>query len=138
MRGLFLMLSLILAGCTRVHDNRLVGTWVSDREGTLSYNRSLRGRLDWKKYSPIFGRLRVTYDDASVIADLDGVVKRESLRIVRRDADTVTLRVYDPIDHKDKVLVVHFVDSDTYWIHIRDSDYREYFRRVTPPGDMRR
>ena len=138
MRGIFLMLSLILAGCSRVHDNRLVGTWVSDSQGTVSYNRSLPDHLDWKKYSQLFGRLRVTYDDRSVITDLDGVVERQSLRIVRRDADTVTLRAYDPIDHKNKPLVVHFVDSDTYWIHIRDSDYREYFRRVTSPGDMRR
>jgi hypothetical protein len=28
---------------------------------------------------------------------------------------------------------LHFIDADTYWLYIRDSEHREYFRREHKP-----
>ena len=130
MRATLVILIAVLSGCTSARDSRLAGTWVSDLQATVSHNRSIAPQMDWQKYSQLFGRMRVTYDDESVTTELDGVVERGPLRVTRRDADTVTLKIHDCIDKADRLLVVHFVDANMYWIHIRDTDHREYFRRV--------
>ena len=130
MRALLVILLGVVSGCTSAHDSHLTGTWVSDLQATVNHNRSIAPQMDWQKYSQLFGRLRLTYDDATVTSDLDGSVERSPLRIVRRDAGSVTLKINDHLDKRDRLLTIHFVDSDTYWIHIRDTDHREYFRRV--------
>ena len=130
MRAILLILIAVLSGCASARDSRLAGTWVSDLQTTVSHNRSIAPQMDWQKYAQLFGRMRVIYDDESVTTELDGVVERGPLRIVRRDTDILTLKIHDRLDKADRLLVVHFIDADTYWIHIRDTDHREYFRRV--------
>ena len=130
MRSTLAILTAILAGCTPPHDSRLTGSWVSDLQATVSHNRSIAPQMDWQKYSQLFGRMRVTYDDEGVATELNGVVERSPLHVVRRDADTVTLKIHDRLDKEDRLLVVHFVGPEMYWIHIRDTEHREYFRRV--------
>ena len=130
MRSLLAIITGLLSGCTSAPDRRLVGTWVSDSQATVSYNRSLAPQMDWNKYSQLFGRLRVIYDGTNITSDLDGSIERGPIWIMRRDIDTLTLKIHDRIDEKDRLLTFHFVDQDTYWIQIRDTDHREYFRRV--------
>jgi hypothetical protein len=134
MRVLFIIFIAVLSGCATIRDDRLTGTWISDLQATVSYNRTLAPQMDWQKYSRLFGRLRVTYDDRSERSDLDGYVEQALLRIVRRDADTVTLKIYDRLDKADRLLTIHFFGTSMYWIYIRDTKHREYFRRVTPPN----
>ena len=127
----------LLAGCSAVRDTRLDGTWVSDRAATVEYNRSISPNMDWKKYSQIFGHLRMTYDATTAISDFQGSIEKCPLRLVHKDADSVTAKVWDDLDKKYRLVTMHFVDADTYWINIRDTDHREYFRRaknVEPDG----
>jgi hypothetical protein len=120
----------VLFGCVSARDSRLAGTWVSDVDATVSYNRSIDPQMDWQKYGRLFGRMKVTYEHESVVSELDGVTERALLRALRRDENSVTLKIYDRINKGDRLLVVHFMDVDMYWISIRDTDHREYFRRV--------
>jgi hypothetical protein len=120
----------LFTGCTAVRDTRLDGTWVSDRSATVEYNRGVSPDLDWEKYSQIFGHLRMTYDATTAISNFHGNIDRRPLRLVRKDADSVTGKVWDDLDKKHRLVTMHFVDADTYWIWIRDTDHREYFRRV--------
>ncbi|MBA4146920.1 MAG: hypothetical protein H0X66_02310 [Verrucomicrobia bacterium] len=129
-RALALILMLFLTACSDVGDTRLDGTWASDREATVAYGRSLSPDMDWGKYSQIFGHLRVTYDANTMTTDFQGHVERRPLRLVRRDKDSVTAKVWDDLDEKERLVTIHFVDADTYWIYIRDTDHREYFKRL--------
>ena len=119
-----------LTGCTPVRDTRLDGTWVSDRAATVEYNRGVSPNMDWEKYSQIFGHLRTTYDATTAISDFQGNIDRRPLRLVRKDTDSVTAKVWDDLDKKHRLVTMHFIDVDTYWISIRDTHQREYFRRV--------
>ena len=130
MRLLSLLAVALAAGCSPVRDPRLDGVWVSDRATTVAYNRTVSPNMDWEKYSQLFGHLRITNDAITSTSDLKGSIDRRPLRLVRKDADTVTATSWDDLDKKDRLVTIHFVDADTYWIPIRDSDHREYFRRV--------
>jgi len=93
--------------------------------------------MDWEKYSQIFGRLRMTYDSTTAVSDFQGTIEKRPLRLVGKDADSVTAKVWDDLEKKHRLVTMHFVDADTYWINIRDTDHREYFRRaknVEPDG----
>jgi len=133
-RKILIVLAIALTSCSHpTRDSRLDGTWLSDVETTVSYNRSLRPQLDWDKYSKLFGRMKHIYDKTTCTMEFDGARESEPLRIARVDASTVTLITHDPIAKKDRQLTIHFVGSDSYWIQIRDTDQREYFRRVRSP-----
>ncbi|MDA1272806.1 MAG: hypothetical protein O2960_01965 [Verrucomicrobia bacterium] len=120
----------LLTGCSPVRDTRLDGTWVSDRAATVEYNRGVSPTMGWEKSSDVFGHLRITYDATSVISDFQGKIERHPLRLVRKDADSVTAKVWSDLDSQNRLVTMHFVDDDTYWINIQDTDHREYFRRV--------
>ncbi len=122
MRFLFL-LAILLPGCTTLRDTRLDGTWVSDRETTVAYNRTISPKMNWDRYSQLFGFFRLTYDSKQITSDLRGQIEHEPLRIVRKEADSVTLRTWDTLEQKYRNVTVHFIDADTYWLYIRDSEH---------------
>lgn len=130
MRMLLTLAIALLTGCSAVRDTRLDGTWVSDRAATVQYNRAVSPNMNWEKYSQIFGFLRMTYDATSATSDFHGKIEKRPLHLLRKDADTVTAKVWDDLDKKHRLVTINFVGSDSYWIHIRDTSQREYFRRV--------
>lgn len=71
-----------------------------------------------------------TYDSKTATSEFQGKVERRPLRIVRKDTASVTARIWDDLNEKHRLVTIHFVDPDTYWLAIRDSDHREYFKRI--------
>jgi len=141
MRMILALAITLLTGCSAVRDTRLDGTWVSDRAATVEYNRGVNPNMDWDKYSQIFGHLRMTYDDTTAVSDFKGTIDKRPLHLVRKDAASVTAKVWDDLEKKHRLVTMHFVDADTYWINIRDTDHREYFMRaknVEPDGPANR
>lgn len=74
---------------------RLQGTWISDREGTVAWMRQ-SGRFESayiERLAPLIGNLKVTYKGNTAILDsVSGGAARELLfRIVREDGNTVDI-----------------------------------------------
>lgn len=130
MRPLLVLTIALATGCSGARDTRLDGTWVSDRVTTVEYNRGISPKMDWEKYSQLFGHLAMTYDATTATSEFQGKIERRPLHLVRKNGDSVTAKVWDDLDKKHRLVTMHFVGADTYWINVRDTDHREYFRRV--------
>ena len=132
--ALSLLSLLLLAGCAR-DDNRLQGTWHSDREATVAaaFQRDPR----WKNVPPnrlarfkdMFGLLTVTYskgivyvDDpitfknGKMVVDNRNQVRSQPYRVVKAGPDYVVIRCDDIMD-KGRDIRIRFVDDNAgYWI----------------------
>ncbi len=117
------------------HDPRFVGTFVSDKEATMSYLKG-SGKFNDRQlalFDRLLGKLRVECDGVTIVSTLDDFTDREPLRIIKRGTEngseyivTETELLGDKIQHK-----VIFTE-DGYWLvgGMAGPDYREKFRRV--------
>jgi hypothetical protein len=78
----------------------------------------------------LFGKMKITYTSRDMTVDLDGVVETQPYQVVSRDAESVSIREYSPLEKKDVVVRIRFVDADTYWIDVETFSFSECFRRV--------
>jgi hypothetical protein len=70
------------------------------------------------------------YTAREMTTDLDGVVETQPYQVVTRDAESVSITEYSPLEKKDVVVRIRFVDADTYRIDVEMFSFSECFRRV--------
>jgi hypothetical protein len=126
-------LIIIINGCTTLHDERLIGTWISDKETTLCImekSRCLNERQrNW--FEKNLGKLKIKYTKDDVTIWFDGEPTTEKLRIAAKDRGAVVLIGKDPFnDEEDKLFLIHFEDNDNYWVYSDLGNYVEYFTRL--------
>ena len=142
-----LVLACMCVGCS-TSDSRLYGTWKSDREATIDYNRNHTKISDreLQALGQMFGHLIVVYQsggrssttmEAHTITrgteteSFDSLSDKSAYRIVAKDDDSVVIELGE-----DKtILTIHFEGDNMYWIYLGDKDLsgrhmREYFRRI--------
>ena len=107
--------------------HRLLGTWRSDKELTLShwvFSGESTG-ADHVAKANWFGRLVVRYTAEAVHTEFDGDQTACFYRVMTSNPDSIVIvcRTND----RDEERHLHFLNSETYWVQCGSN--REYFRR---------
>jgi hypothetical protein len=116
----------------RQGDSRLLGTWKSDADATIAEFKKTKPVSDKTEQGlrKIFGKLKVTYTRSTITTDFDGTVDTQPYEVVAKEGNVVALRYFSSQTQKDETARIEFVDSDTYWLEMRQAKLRECFRRV--------
>ena len=115
----------ILAGCSTVHDDRLIGTWISDKEKTICVMEKSRNLTEKQRnwFEQNLGKLRIKYTKDNVTIWFDDEPMTEKLKIIATDSDSVVLLGNDPFDEEAKIVMVTFEDNDNYWVYSELGNY---------------
>ncbi len=112
-------------------DRRLLGTWRSDRQPTVTDWRFTK-RLTperRRKFLDIFGHLRVTYTRTRIRGVLRDYRLTQRYEVLAADSDTVAILYEDAqLTSKWRIQHIHFEGHGRYWIALGRN--REWFRRV--------
>ena len=111
-------------------DQRLLGTWRSDKQRTLKewafkprtarkYRRTIRD---------LFGKLRITYTRKQIRWVLGDWQQTQKYQIVGRDACSLAIVYWDPLEQDWRIQYIRFDGRDSYWVPIGWN--REFFKRV--------
>ena len=111
-------------------DNRLLGTWKSDRKKTFAeYVPRRRVSAVWlRKFKSIFGKLVIRYTPRKFICDYDGNQETVSYQVLGKDSDSVVIRFYSDLWNEWRVDQLHF-DGHHYWVWTYG--LREFFKKVS-------
>jgi hypothetical protein len=148
---------MLIAGCTP-DDERLHGSWRSDADGSMEWNRKnchLTERQD-SGLSQRLGHMTVTYNPGGtgsitmepytlVVGSnkrvMHGFTNSANFRIASRKDDMVTLKVTQKTTSgvlPEYICTVHFDGPDTYWMFLiedqPETSAREYFKRTNGPN----
>jgi len=118
---------------SRHTDPRLFGTWRSDADATVAEikkTRTLTDEQEQKLKTMLFGKMKITYTATTVTTDFDGTVESQSYEVVRKNADSVTLKAWSPLTKKDETFRIRFVGTETYWVDSEVANVSECFRRI--------
>ena len=111
-------------------DNRLIGTWQSDRRRTAKEIGARRDIPPLKRQAlaNIFGRLQLRYTRSRCYSTFEGKTTVFRYRIVARDATSLVL-VGTPVSADEAESIQHIrFERDHYSVCL--GSFREYFRRV--------
>ena len=144
-----LVILIIASGCS-LTDPRLMGTWKSDLELTTQYNKE-HAKLSNKQvkvFSQLFGIMEITYrpNNTCEFYFPKHTIQTEKKRYEHDSSqglgtykvlfknDKITVVQFEDDNSKGSVSVITFVDENTYWVYVGDSDkfdlhLREYFIR---------
>jgi len=120
-----------------MHDNRLIGTWRSDKRRTAQEIRARRDIPAGKraKLVSLFGKLTLRYTRSKCYATFDGSTDIRPLRLVAKDPGGVVVIGTAPLTGQDLIYHIRFESPSGpsakppyYWISL--GRFREYFRRV--------
>jgi hypothetical protein len=136
--GVAVALGLTILGGVRLFrpksDPRLIGTWQSDADATIAHRKTTHPVTEKNEAAmrKLFGKMRITYTARDLTSELSAVVETQPYQIVSKDGESVTIREYSPLEKKDVVVRIRFVDADTYWVDVSNELFSlsECFRRV--------
>ena len=116
-------------------EERLIGVWQSDADRTIAARREDRPVNEEQEAAlrRIFGKLRVTYSATTYTTELDGVVETNRYQVLGRDNLSVVIREFEaqpPGFEATEFGIIHFDGPDSYWLHTKIGDMKEYFKRV--------
>ena len=117
---------------SRRGDPRLIGTWQSDADATIMELQKARPVSDKQEVAmrELFGKMKVTYTDATITTELNGVVDTQPYQVVSRDGDSVVVKSWSALSKKDEQWRLRFIGSDTYWVDVEQFALSECFRRI--------
>ena len=137
--------------CLAHADDRLLGTWKSDRIESMRFSaeNALLEPRQTKFLNQILGHLELSFDgqkSRSYMPDIEieskgkpttffGEDATYGYRVLGSDLDSVSIFV-EKKQGRDRIMHLHFVDDNTFWIYTEESSYelrelntREYFHR---------
>lgn len=122
-----------------MRDQRLLGTWRSDRRRTA---RDINARSDIPKNKraqliAIFGHLSLRYTSTRCYSSFRGHTESCAYKVVAKNADGVlVVRPGDSLTGDDSLQHVRF-EGRHYWVSL--GAFREYFRRIVArPSQLQR
>jgi len=153
MRRLFAILVISISSCSSPERTKLLGTWTSDKERTMSFIQDhvkipekterffgeLMGNL-----SVTFAESRVSYLMPDVYVTLEnekklmvGFEETSSYAVLYEDEKTVVISGTAPVSGTEETTTYYFEGSNSMWVYIGTVDpffpdlhIREYFKRV--------
>jgi len=139
----YLTIILLITSGAAVSDdpNFLIGSWVSDKETTISYHHE---KVKWseeqyKLFENILGKLRVTFTETTVLWSYENDSSENKYEVIDRARDTIIIRT--KLDKED----LEYFDFESPFTEIKyfregnkiytapkmsKSLLREYFKRV--------
>jgi hypothetical protein len=130
---LITMFCIFISGCATLYDERLLGSWRSDREGTVAeYNRRFPKRFEGKpekkeKFERIFGNLTHTFTRKDLSVEYEDSVFTVGYKVLKLEKDYVLIKTYGEDGEEIKI---RFVDNlNSYWVN-EDSDFPEKFTKI--------
>ncbi len=133
MKGFITLLALVFGAlCSaQAGSERLIGSWKSDKESTLSYlkaHTSLSGaQLD--RLSPSLGKMVLTFDSQTMKAQSGDWKFSSPYKIVQETKETITIEALDPNSKKLTKTVIE-LDARGFWSpDERIKGYKERFNK---------
>ena len=145
-----LILGIISSGCA-ITDSRLSGKWRSDLELTTKFNEkhAILTERQKKVFSQLFGKMELTYsrrgqcevflpggkiDTGSRVIESDESKRLSEYKILYKNDNAIVVLNEEAL-FGESISTLHFVDEDTYWIYVGESEFvnlhiREYFTKV--------
>lgn len=122
-------LLLFVASCSTIHDSRLSGVFISDKDATLKYLK------DTGRYTPehlerigkLLGKMKVTFNkDNSAVVELEGGISREKFKILEVASDRTVIE-YNQCDRYEIIY-----EEDGFWEvgGIMPLPYMEKFKKI--------
>jgi len=137
---IFLILIISIIGCSHIkestelytYDERLIGTWISDKDKTIKWLRENRKYSDERleRVFKIYGKLKLTISKTKVISEYDGNVEEQPIEIIAIEGDTIAIKAVDGLSNCPEIRIIRIEDENTYSIYQDMFDIREYFRRI--------
>jgi hypothetical protein len=152
MKQLIALSILFSANCSAEEPSRLLGTWTSDKERTMSFIRE-RVKLPEKSerfFGEIMGKLEVTFTETEVAYEMpdvyvtvgdeqrltEGFREKSSYVVLYENEKTIIVSGTAPVSGEKEATVYTFVEPDVMWVYIGSVDpffpnlhIREYFKR---------
>ncbi len=136
-RWLPLLLLLACGAPEPLQDERLLGTWRSDKPASLAEIDAIGGftALQRSALEATLGRRSVTYTDSRVTTRLEGAAGEGGLtasapyRIVAVQGNEIVVESHDHVLGSTERASV-FVEGDRMWLWLADGRWREFYRRV--------
>jgi hypothetical protein len=133
MRAALVSLLVLAAGCAKVSDNPLIGTWQSDADATLAdMHRHPEVTEKSKRFfeNDFFGHLRVTYTIDEYLTDDDkGFHTEVPYKVAQVTTDHVDVMHFDELQQKDVTERIH-LDGNKIYVFTSKYNFKEYFRRI--------
>ena len=127
---MLILIIILILGCSDSSDDRLIGTWVSDKEKTLSQFRE-QGISNDKLYDFLndnLGKLKITYTPYKAIINFDGTITEEKYEILGKDHDSIAIKGKSAFG-EDEISILTF-DDNYFYTYSELGGYVEYFRKV--------
>jgi hypothetical protein len=128
-----IMLCIFLSGCASQYDKRLLGSWRSDREGTVAeFNRRFPDRFKGKpekkeKFAKIFGKMNHTFTPKELTVKYDDCVFTVDYKVLKIEKDNVLIKT---LGEDGEEIKIRFVDNfNSYWVN-EGSDFSEKFIKI--------
>lgn len=112
------------------YDNRLIGTWISDRRRTFQNYKPKRGfdPKKLRKLKSLFGKFIIRWGRRKYYTQLGNYRDTSSYEVVDRDTHSVVIRCWCDIFKEYTLRQIQFED-DCYFIAL-GGGLCEYFRRA--------
>ena len=123
---------------SRRTDERLYGTWKSDRDRTMEeyhqiYDRYSPSGETVQKVTSGFGKRSMTFSATDLLVELEGESHSYRYRVVLADTNRVLIRWRpSPSGPYNEFLAIEF-DQHGFWCTPQSAACREYFRKQTRP-----
>ena len=119
---------------SRRTDERLSGTWKSDRDRTMEeyhriYDRDDLSQETVQKATVGFGKRSLTFSGTDMLVDLEGETHSYRFRVVQAERNSVALR-WRPSGTSNEFLDIEF-DKDGFWLMPQSAACKEFFRKDT-------
>lgn len=113
------------------YDERLIGTWRSDRRRTLSeWVDARRPTPKLRKVTAdIFGHLTLRFTKSRLYSDFKGYRDVQEYTVVASDSDSVAIVHWDSLLEERRIMHIHF-EGRHYWVILGRGRNREFFRKL--------
>ena len=132
---LILIACFLIAGCALRYDERLIGTWKSDREKTVSdFYKRFPSRFEnnpekKERFAEMFGHLIHSYTPTEIITGYGGETSAMKYSVVKKAENFVIINIYcSECDNEERRITF----EDNFQSYSLDENWgiKEYFKKV--------
>ncbi len=130
---LLISIILLFSGCTARYDERLLGSWKSDREGTVAeFVRRFPDRFEGKpekkeKFSKIFGHQTHTFTPNDVTVEFPDSAYTIRYKVLEIGNDYVLIETYG--EYGDEIKIKFTDNFNSFWLN-EDSSFLEKYTKI--------
>ena len=131
---------ILLIGCSHIQnydkdiymDERLIGSWKSDKDKTIEWLKENRRFSDekLKRFGSILGKLNLTITETKIISEYNGSIEEQPLNIIAIGGDTIAVVYKNPLTKCSEIRILRIEDENTHSIYLDMFDIREFFTRI--------